>query len=89
MYGAEEEEEDGLFEKLIFMDEAGVRMEARVASVSRDDLRDLVGVIVVPSADYKRKEKERNQRGRNVEWREGGSRKSSKREKMRIYSITF
>ena len=51
MYGVEEEEEEGLFEKLIFMDEDGVRMEARVASVSRDDLRDLVGVIVIPSAD--------------------------------------
>ena len=88
MYGAEEEEEEGLFEKLIFMDEAGVRMEARVASVSRDDLRDLVGVIVVPSANYKKKKK-RSREERKVEWREGGSRKSSKREKMRIYSITF
>ena len=63
MYGVVEEEEEGLFEKLIFMDEAGVRMEARVTSVSRDDLRDLVGVIVVPSADYKRKEKETKQGG--------------------------
>ena len=89
MYGVEEEEEEGLFEKLIFMDEDGVRMEARVASVSRDDLRDLVGVIVIPSADYKRKRK-RNEAGRRGgRWREGGSRKSSKREKMRIYSITF
>ena len=64
MYGVVEEEEEGLFEKLIFMDEAGVRMEARVASVSRDDLRDLVGAIVVPSADYTKKEKERKQGGR-------------------------
>ena len=69
MYGVEEEEEEGLFEKEIFMDEAGVRMEARVTSVSRDILKDLVGVIVVPSADYKKKERRKRNReeGRKVE----------------------
>ena len=69
MYGVVEEEEEGLFEKEIFMDEAGVRMEARVTSVSRDDLRDLVGVIVVPSADYTQKEKKKRSR---EEGRKGG-----------------